>query len=153
MPVSRCGCGGSFHYQETRFRNEELKVMGSPDGRLIRCPGDPTKTGMGIVEIKSIEGGLFKSLKEPNIRHCFQAQVYMWLTGLKWATILYVSKSLEKKSPFLDYGILYDHKMDQIIRSIVSEIRAGGKKKCITPDDKRAARCPVREACFFAIRK
>lgn len=157
MP-ERCGCGGEFRYKETVFRNDELKILGAPDGRLVRCPNEMPIScatpliGMGILEIKSKEGALFKMIQAPEPAHCFQAQIYMWLTGLRWAIVLYVSKSQESKSPFKDWGILADERMGGTIRRIVEESKGQGERKCQTPDDKRAGKCFARGVCFFGER-
>ena len=154
MP-ERCGCGGRFQYEKTTFRNNELKIIGEPDGRLVRCPNEMPIScpvplvGMGILEIKSKEGALFKRLQAPEPSHCFQAQVYMWLTGLGWAIILYVSKSQEPKSPFRDFGLLRNERTEGIIRRTVEEAKGQGERKCQTPDDKRAGKCFARGVCFF----
>jgi hypothetical protein len=151
MPKERHDCGGKFRYEETVFYNHELNIFGSTDGILLPRP-DFGLAGRGVLEIKSIEGALFKHLRQPQPEHIFRTNVYMFLSGMRWAVILYWSKSKEPQSPFKEFGLRYDPSVAEKVRCTMEELRNGGQKKCGDISEKRAKKCFAREPCFRTLK-
>lgn len=144
MPKQCAGCGRKrFDYVERTVRNEEYKVVGNLDGMELH-----PAYGLGVLELKTIDGQLFKLLKQPQAEHIFRTHVYMWLSGLKWARILYVSKAMEKVSPLKEYFLSYDPKVVAPVIAKLKERADGGKKCCESSTDPRAIKCPVRGGCW-----
>lgn len=143
MP-KRCRCGGRrLLYEEREVKNEELGIVGHLDG-LEQRPG----AGLGVLEIKTIDGALFKMLKQPQPEHTFRTHVYMWLAGLQWGRILYVSMAKERVSPFKEFYLRFDLRVAEQVRRTIEELRSGGRRCCEERQSARALRCPVGRTCF-----
>lgn len=139
-----CACGSRrFDYVEPEYKDEELKLVGHLDG----LDKDPLY-GLGVLEIKTIDGALFKLLKAPQPEHEFRLHVYMKLAGLSWGRILYVSMALEKKSPFREFMIRFDARVWNRVAAKLKEIQHGGERACASRADPRAISCPAADRCF-----
>lgn len=148
--VCACGCK-EFHYQEQHFINEEFRIGGHPDGFLV-LPGLP---GLGIVECKSIGSrGAWEVKQAPNMGHAVQAQCYMWLTGLKWAKILYWDKGGHGTTALIEHTLERDEDSIQsiqaVIRSIWNGIASGlyPERICTAADCPRAQKCAMAGPCW-----
>ena len=145
-----CSCGSAeFLYREANYHNEEYDIGGHPDGFLVI----PPLKGVGIIEIKSIALGW--SVKQcPMIGHVIQCQIYMWLTGLYWAKILYWDKMNAGTDAIIEYHV---ERCPSTIETIQQEIKSiwnglkGGvlpPRTCEIKTAPRAKGCPVAEKCF-----
>lgn len=145
-----CGCE-DFLYREQHFVNEEFRIGGHPDGFLI-MQGYP---GMGIVECKSISSRRAWEVKStPDIGHVVQAQSYMWLTGLKWAKILYWEKGGNGAQALIEHTVERDEGtilgIQRMIRSIWDGLRDGSlpERICANSTCPKAKDCKLTKLCF-----
>jgi hypothetical protein len=142
----------AFQYVEASFVNDEFGLTGHPDGFLV-LPGKP---GMGILEAKSIGGrGAWEVKSAPHYGHVVQAQAYMWLSGLKWAVILYWAKAEQGvEQSLMEHFIDYDEEtvanIKGILKSIPNGVRSGllPERICAIPTCTRANKCSVAKKCF-----
>jgi hypothetical protein len=148
---SQCSCKGrDFQYVEATFANNEYRLTGHNDG-FLRINGMP---GLGILEAKSIGDMVWKVKAAPQINHVVQCQIYMWLSDLKWAKILYWHKGGQ------GLGALYEHtlerdeemiaKIKETIQSIWDGIKTGilPERICVSRDAPRADSCIACKPCF-----
>jgi hypothetical protein len=148
MPRQPCACGQqTWRYQEPVVVDAALGIVGSLDGLL------PSRAefggGLGVLEIKSMEGALFRRLTRPVERHVHQVQTYLTIGGYEWGVILYVSKSYEAV-PFKEFGLRRDAGHATRIAALVREVADGGTRKCRDAGTKRALGCFARSSCWFA---
>lgn len=127
------------------LKNDELKVVGSPDGRMLNG---------NLVEIKGMNPGVFKLTKHsPLPKHDFQVKSYLWLDSNQKGKLFSVTWGSDK-SPFRDQDIHYDLKVGEVIKKVVSTLReaqGGGKlpdRVCKVPNEAKAITCPFRDRCF-----
>jgi len=147
----RCNeCGtAEFTYVEQHFINKEFRITGHPDGFLV-IPGLP---GKGIIEAKSI-GQAWKVKQTPQMDHVIQAQCYLWLTGLKWAKILYWEKGGHGLSALTEHHVERDEdtlvEIKKALTYIWNGIDGGALPERICADKgcPRAKGCPVVDICF-----
>ncbi len=148
----RCSCGSSrFQYYETLFESLEYKIQGHPDGFLY-IHGMP---GLGILEAKSIsQRGAWEVRNTANLSHVIQAHIYMWLSDLKWAKVVYWDKGSPGMSALLEHTIEREDDVLDRIKKTLSELWAGIKtgrlpdRICQRPDAPRACKCVVQAPCF-----
>lgn len=148
----KCRCGESqFVYVELMLRDFIRRIQGHPDG-FLRFDDMP---GLGILEVKSISPrGAWEVRGCPKMDHVIQTQVYMHLTGCRWAKILYWDKGGAGVSALVEHTIDYDPDTVEKILTLVEQVREGirmGKlpeRICAAIDCPRAGECPVAEACF-----
>lgn len=146
-----CGCE-DFLYREQHFVNEAYNVGGHPDGFLV-LQGMP---GLGIVECKSIAAHLAWEIKDvPKTEHAIQTQAYMWLTGLKWAKILYWNKGGHGLAALTEHTLERDEETISRIQRLIRDVRAGldpsnplPARICATNTCPRAGKCSLVEQCF-----
>jgi hypothetical protein len=143
-------CGGfEFMYRELQLRDEELHIQGHNDGFLV-IPGLP---GVGILEAKSIGKG-WEVRNCPSMDHVVQAHIYMMLTGLKWARILYWEKGAQGVEALIEHHVDRDDETVTKIRSIAKAIWSGiadqnyPDRICTTDKAPRAMKCVVCKECF-----
>lgn len=148
---SKCGKENEFLYHEMFFKNEEFNIGGHPDGFLKI----QERSDIGLLEAKSISpNGAFEIKGTPKMDHVIQAQIYMWLTGLKWAKVFYWNKGMFGRNAITEHFIEYDHDTVSGIQETIKEIREGlvsGKlpdRICETQHCTRALECSSAEACF-----
>lgn len=154
-PAKCDGCGSEeFLYREQQFISREYMIGGHPDGFLV-VPGMP---GVGIVECKSISSrGAWEVRNVPNISHAIQAQLYMWLTDIKWAKILYWDKGAFGMGCLIEHTIERDdetiEQAQKTIRSIRNGIASGllPDRVCENASCPRASKCEVRGPCFAKV--
>lgn len=143
-----------FFYREQHFINEEYRIGGHPDGFLV-LQGYP---GLGIVECKSISSRRVWEVKHtPDMGHVVQAQAYMWLSGLKWAKILYWEKGGFGATALTEHTVERDEEaiasIKSMIRSIWQGIEGGilPERICENATCPRAKKCPLVSTCFEAL--
>lgn len=151
--------GNAFLYVEEWLGNEEFKIGGSPDGQMVFCdPNDYAIDDLTLLEFKSCNDRNFVKYKEyPDFVHVIQTQVYMWLTGIRKAKILYLNKNFSPAAhnPIHEHDLDYDHECIERIQAAITDIRTGistgqlpERSVCATPDCSRAIGCKVSTLCF-----
>lgn len=146
-------CGGvEFQYQELMLHSDEVhRVNGHPDGFLI-LPGLP---GMGVFEAKSIgQNGAPAARQAPQVAHVIQVHIYMWLTGFRWAKILYWDKTAPGVSALIEHHVDRDEETIERIKRMALSVWEGIRngtlpdRICASPDCNRALGCALRGPCF-----
>jgi hypothetical protein len=138
-------------YVEQWFKHPEFRIAGHPDAFL----SIPRLPGLGVFEGKSINPrGAWEVRNCPKLDHVNQAQCYMWLTGCKWAKIVYWDKAGQGLSSLIEHHLEYDEDHVEAIQNLIRDIWTGIQKEklperiCATPDCKRADLCSVVTPCF-----
>jgi hypothetical protein len=138
-------------YMEQEFANHEFRLRGHPDGFLM-VPG---MVGMGIFEAKSINPrGAWEVRSCPKLDHVVQVQCYMWLTGCKWAKILYWDKAGMGSSALIEHTVEKDDETIEAIKDEITSIWVGIEdgtlplRTCKTRTCPRAEKCAVVDVCF-----
>jgi len=157
MWETHCSCSKDptpHKYAELTFRSDELRVVGSCDGVLVEdnVQGWPEM----IFELKTISIGQFDSLKKPKPEHYTQVQIYMWLSGIKHAIVVYACKAFTRETPFKEFQVEYDPEHIQPILDDLQDVKTAqevksvdiARKLCIGPGVPRAKQCPYSEVCF-----
>lgn len=147
-----CGCGANeFVYVELMLRDFQYRIQGHPDG-FLRFSDMP---GLGVLEVKSISPkGAWEVRGCPKMDHVIQTQIYMHLTGCRWAKILYWDKGGSGVSALVEHTIDYDEDTVEKVLALITSIRDGIRlsklpdRICAAIDCPRASECPVAEACF-----
>ena len=148
-----CRCGSKdFLYEEYHLKDVGVGTGGHMDGLLVL----PGHEGVGLFELKSISQSGAKNIRNvPQIEHVIQANVYMWLAGLKWARILYWVKgvySLDKN--LIEHHLDPDPEVVVRVKEQLASIRVGmrtGKlpdRVCAHRACSQAQDCPVLNQCF-----
>ena len=86
-PVRR---GGYWTYIEPHLFNKEWQIPGHGDGILILSREKLGKRS--LLEVKTMNGDMFKYLSKPVEKHVFQINVYLWLLGYEVCWITYWTK-------------------------------------------------------------
>lgn len=140
-----------FTYVEQLLEDSEVHITGHMDG-FIRVP---FREDLGVFEGKSISPRGAADIKEvPKIDHEVQVQLYMWLTGLSWAIILYWDKGTYGLNGITEHFVERDDALigtvRETIRSIWSGIEGGPlpDRICVSASAPRAAECACRKPCF-----
>jgi hypothetical protein len=142
----------SLLYRELYFRDAKTRIAGHPDGFLKL----DTRDGLGIVEAKSISPlGVWGVKNCPNINHVIQAQIYLWLTGLKWAQILYWDKGTPGLPALVEHFVERDEETIEEVQQTAQTVWTGIENGilpervcCVTPEAPRAKDCAVSARCF-----
>lgn len=140
-------------YEEQTFEHKGHLLSGHSDGFLAIDGLD----GLGILEAKSINPkGASQMRMCPSLDHVVQAHCYMWLTGLRWAKILYWDKSGSGVSSFVEHTIEYDESTIVRVESLLKEVRSGldpskplPARICASRVCERAKKCDLVDYCFF----
>ena len=125
---------------EKRFEDPELWLKGSPDALI-----NNSEDGLDYVfELKSIKQEQFNKLARPMLEHIYQAYVYMYMTGIPRAVILYENKNNQDLKEFVierDEKIM--NKVLTKIKSIIKYVTEYESKRALPP------KCSERycEAC------
>lgn len=138
-------------YVEQHFKNFEYRIQGHPDG-FLRIPG---MEGTGVFEAKSINPkGAWEVRGCPKLDHVVQVQCYMWLTGCRWAKILYWDKGGMGLSALVEHTIEYDEALTDTIKEEIAAIWVGiedgilPERTCEIRSCARAKKCAVADVCF-----
>jgi len=124
-----------------------------------RCDGIvklPWEQGFGVLEAKTIgPKSAWKARRAPLEKHVIQANVYMDLTGLDWAMVLYWDKSTFGLRGLFDHVIYRDDDIIARVHELGDKIWRGidggplpEDGVCAHAHCARAKRCPVRKQCF-----
>lgn len=133
---------------KSAVRNEALRIVGSPDGRL--------KNGQ-LLEIKAMDPALFHLTKNrPLDAHEFQLKTYLWLDQSQTGILQSATWGGAHKIPFRDHTVNYDLRVGELIKREVGRLRECQEKEdaelpdrvCETIQDGRAILCPFRKECF-----
>jgi len=147
-------------YDEVPMRNEEYKIVGTPDLLLYLAAYD----AFHINEIKSIAADRWKELVRPLPEHVLQATFYWFLMNalgyklLDSVSILYVTKGwMFSGVPYKEYTV----NAQDMVRRLSSYLedakalkaaREGGglpMRTCPTDDTPIARKCDARTVCFM----
>lgn len=127
--------------------NKELKLIGTPDGRL--------KNQM-LEDTKAVNPYYFRLTKNaPLPHHKFQMEAYLWMDKSQKGILSYWTWD-KIKMPGRDCLVSYNLKVGEVVQKSVTELlnaQNGGslpRRVCQSQDEKRALLCPVRELCFAA---
>jgi len=157
---SDCPCSVPTHkvkreYVEPSFQDKINGVTGSIDG--ILAEDTVTRRPRMILELKTINLEGFRKLTKPFPAHVFQIQVYMWLSGIRHAVIVYISKGhTGAEPPFKEFTVEYEEGfLDETFISLDSVRSAKdrkdplcAKKVCLSSSTPRGKNCPYRDICF-----
>lgn len=138
-------------YVESYLLNDSYRVGGHPDGFL----SVPWEDGVGVLEVKSIsQRGATLIKHAPSRAHVVQANMYMWLSDLEWATILYWIKGLYGITCLREFRIDRDdeliYKVKLALESMWNGIE-GGKipdRICAEQDCDRSKGCELSDLCW-----
>ena len=138
---------GIIHIAHQNLKNEDLKISGAPDIRLL----DNT-----LVDVKGMDPAVFRfTAKKPLARHEFQMQAYLWLDNNgQFGKLFSATWGSKEKVPFRDHEVRYNIKTGEIIKRYVSQLREaenGGKlpgRICKDDKDPKAIICPFCRRCF-----
>lgn len=138
---------GVIHTGAQELKNEELKIVGTPDGRLLNGT---------IIDIKGMDPAVFRfTARAPLPRHKFQIESYLWLDqNGQSGKLLSATWSTKEKMPYRDHDVNYNLKTGEMIKRYVSQLReaeAGGKlpgRVCKDSKDPKAIVCPFQQRCF-----
>jgi len=146
-------CGSSdFKFNEYSFVNKEYRITGHPDG-FLAIQGIE---GLGVLEAKSIsERGGWEVRNVPRLDHAVQAHIYMWMTDLKWAKVLYWDKAAVGESSLIEHTLERDEDTISEIKKTLMDLWEGIRTKkapryriCAGSDAPRAEKCAVGKECF-----
>lgn len=144
-----CGRWGEWAYKETRISEDKYGIVGHADGIIYE---DGVKK---LLELKTINPSLWKSLKAPYGSHVLQTTIYMHCLGLTKVLFIYIDKNNYLPKTFEEeYSPGLWRRTEIILQSIIdginnAELPLSGK--CQTPRDKDAISCPWRDECFDPI--
>ena len=141
---------GIFKEAQPEVRDDNLKIIGHPDGRLYNGQ---------LLEIKGMDQSLFVFTKKfPLVKHKFQVECYLALDRIvnpdTMSAILFSATWNQDKIPWRDIEIERNLRTGEAIKVGVSTLReaeAGGQmpgRVCENENEKRALLCPVRHTCF-----
>lgn len=147
---SKCKCL-KLTYVEQFLTDVEYGITGHPDG-FINIPG---RAGTGVIEAKSIGGkGAWEIKKVPKFEHVIQVQLYLWMTNLPWACILYWDKGTFGLNGITEYFIERDEATIEAIKENLKLIWNGidggplPERICSSLMAPRAVTCALRNQCF-----
>jgi hypothetical protein len=140
----------NFFYHELTPASEEHGITAHLDGVLF--VGGKKK----VLELKTTNAMQFGLVANTNRRpqdaHKRQVNMYMFLTGIKEAVILYFNKN---ESTVHQFEEKYDESLVQEMLSNLRQARDGmrtgvvpERKVCESKTCSRAKQCPVRDLCF-----
>jgi hypothetical protein len=140
-----------FEYREQWFGDIDYRIGGHPDGFLV-IPG---YSGSGILEVKSISSHVAWKVKHtPQMEHLIQAHTYMWLTGRKWALVMYWAKGTHGLKSIIWHFVERDEGTVQKLQKLVGDMRTGidtgalPSRICNSVHCARAGGCALAPVCF-----
>lgn len=142
----------SFQFHEYHFVNDEFRIDGHADG-MLSIPG---MNGLGIIEGKSISAkGAWQIRNVPQLDHVIQTHIYLWLSGLQWAKIVYWDKATFGMAGLVEHTIERDEetieRIKQSLRDLWSGLASGVPpltRVCANAEAPRAKNCLVCKPCF-----
>jgi len=106
-----------------------------------------------VLDIKSINGQIFKSLDEPKEEHLNQIQLYLHFFKQKKGILLYVNKDTQE---LREFPVDYDSKIAQDLLGQLSELKTKIDKNIIPPripvwpENWQCQYCQFKEICQMA---
>ena len=106
-----------------------------------------------VLDIKSINGQIFKSLAEPKEEHINQVQLYLHFFKQKKGILLYVNKDTQELKEFI---VDYDPKIPQALLGELNELKTKIDTNVIPsripgwPEDWQCQYCQFKEICLMA---
>jgi CRISPR/Cas system-associated exonuclease Cas4 (RecB family) len=103
-----------------------------------------------VLDIKSINGQIFKSLNEPKEEHINQIQLYLHFFKQKKGILLYVNKDTQE---LREFPIDYDPKISQFLLKELNDLKIQIDKNIIPsripswPDNWQCQYCQFKEIC------
>jgi len=148
-PADVCSCGSDhWRFVEPETNIPELGIVGHCDGIIDRGDGE------WVMDIKTINPDLFKSLSEPSLSYIYQVHCYMMALKINRSIILYVDKSSNLANPTKEIKIYFNPDIEADIRQYAEDYRKMREQKILTPctcENKSctsAKRCGYSEICF-----
>jgi hypothetical protein len=151
MPKEACGCHSwaFWDYQELGVSTKiaGLDIVGHTDG-IITLRGTDR-----VLEMKSKDSDLFKSLAKPEPKHIVQGSIYAALLGVKYLTVLYIEKNKWQYKAYTAEAAQWA--LEWFVSSVTSLAKLLEMKdpmrvspKCNNKNVVRAKRCALRATCF-----
>jgi hypothetical protein len=143
--------GGYWTYVEPHVYNKEWNIPGHGDGILIMNRKPEGKRS--LLEVKTMNGDMFKYLTKPDEKYIFQINIYLWLLGFDECWLTYWSKDARQGKPKV-FRIKFDPEIPkEAQRRIQLHRRVWPTKRlcegiCKTDTDKHAQKCAHRGECF-----
>lgn len=103
-----------------------------------------------VLDIKSINGQIFKSLVQPKEEHINQVQLYLHFFKQKKGILLYVNKDTQELKEFL---VDYDPKIPQFLLEKLNDLKTKIEKNTVPdripewPDNWQCQYCQFKEIC------
>lgn len=144
-------CGSNeIQYVELDLKNDEHGITGHCDGILV------FNDKKYLLELKTCSSKQFELItrmrNKPLDAHVVQVQMYMYLTGVRSAIVLYFEKD---ESQVHQFEIHYDNSVVNTVLGYVAQARSGIKtgilpmrELCKEASCARAKACSVRKYCF-----
>jgi len=139
---------------------KEIHVIASevdiPPQELIRGRADAIISDgkdLYVLDIKSINSMLFKSLESPKEEHINQIQLYLHFLDPKKGILLYVNKDTQELKEFI---VKYDPQRVQSLLKILYDLKKKIDANIVParipgwPDDWQCQYCPFKEICLTA---
>jgi len=141
-----------FRFHEYHFTNDEYRIDGHSDG-MLSIAG---LNGLGIFELKSISAkGAWQIRNVPQMDHVVQTHIYLWLSGLNWAKIVYWDKATFGMAGIIEHTVERDEetieRIKNTLRALWSGIESGIPpltRICANDEAPRAKNCLVCKPCF-----
>jgi hypothetical protein len=153
--------GDYWTFWESKGRIPEAKLVGKWDG-VLAWPDAPHE----VLEVKSIRGDLFSNVNpgvggRPIAAHLLQVQAYMWMSGLNFARIVYVTKGgTTLRESIAEHIVARDENVIAGLRTTLLEcleaMRVAKADRvipakpltCRIKSDPRARKCACKDVCF-----
>lgn len=142
---------GDFEYVEQWMCNFDLGIGGHTDG-FLRVDW---REDLGVFEGKSIAPQKVYLIRNaPYVEHLYQVHLYMYFSGLQWASILYWDKGTYGVPAFTEHYITRDEGIIEDIHAAIHTYRdyfSSGvlpARVCSSPTCDKAKYCKLRQDCF-----
>lgn len=164
---AKCDCGSDrFDYQEVGFFDDETWWGGHVDAvidvnklraKYANFIDANCKEDYIIIDFKSMNTFSFRNLTAPVPDHIIQLSIYLYLSGLKIAKLLYEDKSTQEAKEYdviRDDSLIEEKKNEAIfLKSVVTHTNSEGKRVLPTRayssrGHKECLRCKYRGHCW-----
>jgi len=152
LPKTNCSnCDARrYEYEEMYFVNTEWSISGHLDGIL------DIKGKEWLMDLKTIDPSMFKSLKAPLPAAEYQVQVYMWLCGLpiQQGVVVYIDKSANDVTPIKEFKIEYSEPTINEVKGKITSYKLSmanrtlPMRSCESCTNRKARSCPYSDECF-----
>lgn len=143
--------GGYWTYVEPHVYDKHWNIPGHGDGILILSKKPEGKRS--LLEVKTINGEMFKFLTKPDEKYVFQISIYLWILGLEEAWLTYWSKDARQGKPKVFRVRIDMNVIEEVKKRIDLHRRVWPTKRlcegiCKSDTDKHAIKCSHRGECF-----